>query len=143
MEFKVKVSERDIFKKFISTQLREMNSSLAVQKTLKELLSMDEPFSITRSGDRHLFDKKHLKMLSEIIPYYEHEHIRLPVYLYVDPNISDQYYVKGILESKIIRVLGEMGEGYRIKDEILYIPKVIGRMMRIRYPSIVQFFWLP
>lgn len=125
----------------IGGELRSLSSSLGRKKPLKDLLEMDNPQTETRGGGVHEFDEDELKKVADFLDFSEYRFTKLPIYLYVDLDL-DCYYVKGEMDAKVIKKLGEMGNGYQLKNNKLYVPKSIGRKIRLDHPSLVQFFWM-
>jgi len=141
MRFKEK--RPDLLERLVSSQLRSMNSALARQKTLKELLNEEKPSSVTKSSDKYYFDKEILGEIGKILPRYKHSDLKLPIYLHVDLGVPDQCYINDRIQAGVIKKIGNLEEGYRFRKEKLWIPKVIGKQIMRKYPSITQYFWLP
>lgn len=65
-----------------SLDIERMNDHLPREKkTLAELLALEEPQINTKKGQIHRFKKKHLKIVSELMPKSEWKNIKLPIVL--------------------------------------------------------------
>ncbi|HIE34404.1 MAG TPA: DUF61 family protein [Candidatus Altiarchaeales archaeon] len=131
------------FQKMLSMQIKEMNSALAKQKTLRELLQEEKPESVTNSGHTYTFDKNALMKLTQIVPKFNRNSLKLPIYLYLDVNVPDQYYINDELQAEVFKKLGNLSDNYEFRNGKLWIPRTIGKMVHRKYPSILQYFWLP
>ncbi|RLI92364.1 MAG: hypothetical protein DRO95_02510 [Candidatus Altiarchaeales archaeon] len=144
---KIKIKNMTIgdetFQKILVSQIKEMNGALARQKTLYELLGEERPHSITNSGHIYIFDKNVLMRVASLIPRFRYDELKLPIYLYVDLNVPDQYYINNELQAEVFKKLGNLGDGYQFRDGKLWIPRSIGRQIHRQYPTILQYFWLP
>jgi uncharacterized protein (UPF0216 family) len=98
--------EKKISLKFLQTLNRHLPKK---RRTLKELLLEDMPDIKNLDGSTHLFDKKELEKLASIIPEWEHDNLRLPIYLEMSSSMErGTIKISGRLECRIInRVLHE------------------------------------
>ncbi|MCZ7393064.1 MAG: DUF61 family protein [Candidatus Methanoperedens sp.] len=101
----------DDFEKKISLRfLQTLNRHLPKKRrTLKELLLEDIPDIKNLDGSTHSFDKKELEKLASIVPEWEHDKLRLPIYLEMSSSMErGTIKISGRLECRIInRVLHE------------------------------------
>ncbi len=116
--------EDGISKKFIQV----MNTHLPVKrKTLKQLLSEDKPHVRNLDGSNHSFDKKELDLIASIVPEFEYNKLKLPIYLEMS-SLMERGTIKisGRIESSIIsRILHEGEEKIKSNDidsMIVYYP---------------------
>ena len=80
----------DEFGKKISIKfLQPLNRHLPAKRlTLRELLLEAKPGIKTLDGSTHSFDKKELERLASMIPEWEHEKLRLPIYLEMSSSME-------------------------------------------------------
>ena len=131
------------FQKMLSMQIKEMNSALAKQKTLGELLREEKPESVTNSGHTYIFDIEALKKLTKMVPKFNHNNLKLPIYLYLDINVPDQYYINDELQAEVFKKLANLSDNYEFRNGKLWIPRTLGKIVHRKYPTILQYFWLP
>ena len=101
----MKMFKEDDFAKKISMKfIQTLNRHLPVKrKTLKELLSEDKPAVKNLDGSIHCFDKKELEKLTSIVPQWEHDKLRLPVYLEMSSTMErGAIKISGRIECRII-----------------------------------------
>jgi uncharacterized protein (UPF0216 family) len=102
--------ENDFEKKMSLKFLQTLNRHLPKKrKTLKELLLEEKPCIKNLDGSTHSFDKKELEKLASIILEWEHDKLRLPIYLEMSSSMErGTIRISGRLECRIInRVLDE------------------------------------
>ncbi len=105
--------KEDNFGKRISIKfLQTLNRHLPKKrKTLKELLLEDKPSIKSMDGSTHYFDKKELKKIASMIPEWEHDKLRLPVYLEMSSSMErGTIKISGKLECRIINSILHEGE---------------------------------
>ena len=128
--FKEEVFDKKVSIKFLQT----FNRHLPVKrKTLKELLLEDKPSIKNLDGSTHYFDRDELEKLASIIPEWERDKLRLPVYLEMSSSMErGTIKISGRLECRIInRVLHEAPEKRNAEEKgsmIIYYP----HLMKIR-----------
>ncbi len=105
-------NEDDFEKKISMKFLRTLNRHLpAKRKTLKELLLEERPNIKNLDGSTHSFDKKELEMLASVIPEWEHDKLRLPIYLEMSSSMErGAIKISGRLECRIINSILHEGE---------------------------------
>ena len=133
--------EKKISMKFIQTLNRHLP---AKRKTLKELLGEDRPNIKSLDGSTHSFDKKELEKIAAIIPEWEYDKLRLPIYLEMCSSMErGTIKVSGRTECMVVnRVLYEDEELKKkeIKDSmIFYYPYL--RKVRKELPTTTQFMF--
>jgi uncharacterized protein (UPF0216 family) len=100
--------EKKISIKFLQTLNRHLPKK---RKTLKELLLEDKPSIISMDGSTHFFDKKELEKIASIIPEWEHDKLRLPVYLEMSSSMErGAIRISGRLECGIINSILHEGK---------------------------------
>jgi hypothetical protein len=112
--------EKKISLKFLQTLNRHLPKK---RKTLRELLEEDKPGIKNMDGSTHYFDKKELKKLALIIPEWEHDKLRLPIYLEMSSSMErGTIKISGRIESMIIdRILHEDEEEKSIERDSMTI----------------------
>lgn len=134
-------TKSSIFERILSMEIKNLNESLVLKrKSLRELLlAEEEPFSYTKKGEKHFFDRKELEEISKFIPKYEHQDLKIPIFLYRDINLENFYIEGGIEEEFIKRVID-----YKVKSiqGRLYLPKPIAYKIVRKFPTTVQVIWM-
>ena len=104
--------EDDFDKKISIKFLQTLNRHLPVKrKTLKVLLAENKPEVRNLDGTVHFFDKKELAKLASIVPEWEHDRLRLPIYLEMSSTMErGSIRVSGRIECMIIAGLLEQGK---------------------------------
>lgn len=112
--------ENKISLKFLQTLNRHLPKK---RKTLRELLEEDKPGIKNMDGSTHYFDKKELEKLALIIPEWEHNKLRLPIYLEMSSSMErGTIKISGRIESMIIdRILHEDEEEKSIERDSMTI----------------------
>ena len=133
--------EKKISMKFIQTLNRHLP---AKRRTLKELLGEDRPNIKNLDGSTHSFDKKELEKIASIIPEWEYDKLRLPIYLEMSSSMErGTIKISGRVECMVVnRVLYDDEELKKkeIKDSmIFYYPYL--RKVRKELPTTTQFMF--
>jgi uncharacterized protein (UPF0216 family) len=135
-------NEDDFGKKISMKFLQTLNRHLpAKRKTLKELLQEERPNIKNLDGSTHSFDKRELERIASMIPEWEHDKLRLPIYLEMSSSMErGTVKVSGRLECMVINgVLYEEEELKKkeVKDfMIFYYPHL--RKVRKELPTTTQ-----
>src|SRR3989304_7298794 len=122
------IKEENFDKKISMKFLQTLNRHLPVKrKTLKELLGDDRPEVRNLDGSTHYFDKKELEKLASLIPEWEHDKLRLPIYLEMSSSMErGSIRISGRIECRIISGFVHAGEEKRKAEEkdsmIIYYP---------------------
>ncbi len=121
--------EKRMSVKFIQTLNRHLPKK---RKTLKELLLEEKPDVEGIDGSIHSFDKKELEKLASIIPEWEYDKLRLPIYLEMSSSMErGSIRISGRLECMIINSIlyeGDKKAGKEERDSIViyypHLPKI-------------------
>ncbi|MCZ7398842.1 MAG: DUF61 family protein [Candidatus Methanoperedens sp.] len=135
-------NEDDFEKKISMKFLRTLNRHLpAKRKTLKELLPEERPNIKNLDGSTHSFDKKELERLASVIPEYEHDKLRLPIYLEMSSSMErGTIKISGRIECMVVNtVLHEGGKREEKESMIIYYPHL--RKVRKELPTTTQFMF--
>ena len=130
-----KLGEEEAIKRLVSIA----NAHLPVEfKTLRQLLEEREPKVLCRDGSVHMFDRRELEKLAELVPREEHDKLKLPIVLTINPKYGrGAYEIEGNLAKQVVaRVLGlpqPMGD----EKLILYRPQVM--KLRRELPTTTQY----
>lgn len=122
--------------------LQALNRHLPVKRlTLKELLSEAKPGIKSMDGSTHSFDKKELERLASVIPEYEHDRLRLPIYLEMSSSMErGAIKISGRIECMVINTVLHEGEKREDKASmIIYYPHL--RKVRKELPTTTQFMF--
>ncbi|NJD52930.1 MAG: DUF61 family protein [Candidatus Methanoperedens sp.] len=133
--------EKKISMKFIQTLNRHLPTK---RRTLKELLAEDRPNIKNLDNSTHSFDKKELEKIAFMIPEWEHDKLRLPIYLEMSSSMErGTIKVSGRIDCMVVnRVLYEEGEIRKkeTKDSmVFYYPHL--RKVRKELPTTTQFMF--
>ena len=72
-----------VFEGILSKEIRNLNKNLVVKrKSFKELLREKEPLSLNKKGEKHFFARKELEKISQVIPKYNYQELKIPIILY-------------------------------------------------------------
>ena len=122
------IKEEKFDKKISMKFLQTLNRHLPVKrKTLKELLGGDRPEVRNLDGTTHYFDNKELEKLASLIPEWEQDKLRLPIYLEMSSSMErGSIRISGRIECRIISGFVHAGEEKRKAEEkdsmIIYYP---------------------
>ena len=122
--------EDDFGKKISLKFIQTLNRPLpAKRRTLKELLLEEKPSIKNLDGSTHSFDKKELEKLASMVPEWEHDRLRLPIYLEMSSSMErGTIRISGRIECRVInRILqeGRAPEERRAEEKdsmIIYYP---------------------
>lgn len=135
--------EEDFEKKMSLKLLQTLNRHLPKKrKTLRELLGEDKPGVAAMDGSTHVFDKKELEKLSSMLEDWEHDKLRLPIYLEMSSSMErGAIKISGRIECRIIdRLLHGEEAGMEEKDSmVIYYPHL--RKIRKELPTITQYMF--
>ncbi len=135
-------NEDDFEKKISMKFLRTLNRHLpAKRKTLKELLPEERPNIKNLDGSIHSFDKKELERLASVIPEYEHDKLRLPIYLEMSSSMErGTIKISGRIECMVVNTVLHEGEKREEEESmIIYYPHL--RKVRKELPTTTQFMF--
>jgi len=138
-------NEDDFEKKISMKFLRTLNRHLpAKRKMLKELLQEERPNIKNLDGSTHSFDKKELERIASMIPEWEHDKLRLPIYLEMSSSMErGTIKISGSNECMVIKKVlyeEEVLEKKEVKDSmIFYYPHL--RKVRHELPTTTQFMF--
>ena len=132
--------DENISTKFIQTLNRHLPKK---RKTLKEHLLEDMPCTVNLDGSTHSFDRKELEKLSLIVPEWEHDRLRLPIYLEMNSSMErGAIRIAGRIECMVInRILhGDEKPGNAGDSMIIYYPHLI--KIRKELSTTTQFMFI-
>jgi uncharacterized protein (UPF0216 family) len=138
-------NEDDFEKKISMKFLRTLNRHLPVKrKTLKELLLEERPNIKNLDGSTHSFDKKELERIASMIPEWEHDKLRLPIYLEMSSSMErGTIKISGSNECMVIKKVLYEEEELEKKEVkvsmIFYYPHL--RKIRKELPTTTQFMF--
>lgn len=133
----------DRVSKILAREIEKINDHLPREsKTLKELLEMDEPKVLTKSGDVLIMDKKELEILASILPAKHHSELRLPIIILRMIDMGEGVYMicGGDLEVQVInKVIGQEAVHYHDGKAFLYKPYVAFLRSKLRTTTVIGF----
>jgi uncharacterized protein (UPF0216 family) len=130
--------EKKISLRFIQTLNRHLPKKRAA---LKQLLQEDKPGIENQDGSIHSFDKKELKRLASIIPEWEQDKLRLPIYLEMSSSMErGSIRISGRSECAAInRILGKENPEKSVDSMIIYYPHLL--KIRKGLPTTTQYMF--
>ncbi|MEF8832732.1 MAG: DUF61 family protein [Candidatus Thermoplasmatota archaeon] len=134
--------EENRFRKLITSQLKTLNTGMVSQKkSLKTLLKEEKPSVKKRDGEKHSFEKDHLKEVDEHVPIHKKDELKLPIVVYNDPAL-DRCYVKAKIEGTVVKKMVGLESKTVRRDKTWFSKPLIAEMIR-EYDDIFQFVWTP
>ncbi len=130
--------EKKISLRFIQTLNRHLPKKRAA---LKQLLHEDKPGIENQDGSIHSFDKKELERLASIIPEWEQDKLRLPIYLEMSSSMErGSIRISGRSEcAAISRILGRENPEKSVDSMIIYYPHLL--KIRKELPTTTQYMF--
>ncbi len=126
--------------KFIQTLNRHLPRK---RKTLKVLLLEEKPIVEGIDGSIHSFYKKELEKLASIIPEWEYDKLRLPIYLEMSSSMErGAIRISGGLECRIISGILHEGDKKSMEERdslVIYYPHL--PKIRRELPTTTQFMF--
>lgn len=109
--------EDDYEKKISLRFIQILNRHLpAKRRTLRELMMEEIPSVKNHDGSIHTFDKKELEKLASIIPGWEHNRLRLPIYLEMSSSMErGTIRISDRIECRVISRILQKGEAQERK----------------------------
>lgn len=134
--------EENRFRKLITYQLKTLNTGMVSQKkSLDTLLKEEKPSVEKRDGDKHYFEKDHLKEVEESVPIHKKDELKLPIVVYNDPSL-DRCSVKGKIEGIVVKKMVGL-ENKTIQEEKIWFSKPLVADIIREYDDIFLFVWTP
>ncbi len=130
--------EKKISLRFIQTLNRHLPKKRAA---LKQLLQEDRPGIENQDGSIHSFDKKELERLASIIPEWEQDKLRLPIYLEMSSSMErGSIRISGRSAcAAISRILGKENPEKSVDSMIIYYPHLL--KIRKELPTTTQYMF--
>ncbi|RLG51955.1 MAG: hypothetical protein DRN96_04005 [Thermoproteota archaeon] len=107
-------------------------------KTLRQLLDERDPKVLCRDGSVHMFDRKELEKLAEMVPREMHDRLKLPIVLTINPKYGrGAYEVEGDAAKQVVAMVLDLPQPVQDEKLILYRPQVM-RLRRV-LPTTTQY----
>lgn len=120
-------------------ELGRINKGIVSErKTLKDLLQEENPSSLTKGGEEHLYRKDVLQRLEEDLPKEMHGRLRLPILFYFDTEVPDSAYLTDKIAAQALQELGELSPLRTFRDGRLWVSRAIVYAIMQKYPTVVQ-----
>ena len=118
-------SYQKMLREYLKDELRVLNAHLpGEQKPLSELLREEYPNVACKDGSTHLFKKKELKYLADMIDTDEQEALLLPMLIEVNPGQNEVAIIcQGEVEKKVISKILNMPLNIRQNRITIYKPQ--------------------
>ena len=119
-------SYQKMLQQALQGELRIVNSSLPrEQKPLAELLEMEYAYIICSDGSSHLFKRKELEYLSNLIEDEDQTVLLLPMLIEINSDRSETTIIcRGEVEEKVIGKILDMPLTIRSKRIVIYKPQL-------------------
>ncbi|MFQ6059782.1 MAG: DUF61 family protein [Thermoplasmata archaeon] len=131
-------------KKWFEYEMSTVHRGLVTRKkSLESLLKMENPYCLTRVGERHVFDKEILRKLAETIPRERWSSLKLPITLNFDLKMENECYIADEVAAEAIRKLEGYGRVYQFKDGKMWLPYSLGMELIRKYKGAIQQLFLP
>lgn len=102
---------------WLAETLRKINDVLPKRvEKLKKLLEMETPWVETVGGGKHVFDRKELQTLKELLPPEVVDQLYLPIVFSKNLSLGENVYV--------IKAKGSEAEAFRILMNLKHLPRV-------------------
>ena len=124
-------------------ELRVLNAHLPCeQKPLADLLGEEYPHVVCNDGSTHLFKKKELKYLADMIDTDEQEALLLPMLIEVNPGQNEVAIIcQGEVEKKVISKILNMPLNIRQNRITIYKPQLA--LLRKPLKTTTQYLFSP
>lgn len=127
----------------LTGELRVLNAYLpSEQKTLSDLLSEEYPAVACNDGSTHLFKRKELKYLADMLDANEQETLLLPMLIEVNPGQGEMAIIcQGGVEEKVISKILAMAVTPKQKRIMIYKPQLA--LIRKLLKTTTQYLFTP
>lgn len=133
------ISDESVLLRWMQLEIGKINRNIVTaRKPLAELLSMDRPVVITRSGEEYPLSKAVLELLGERLPRNLHRLLQVPVPCYFDCNVTGSCLITDKAAIEALRFLGEISPMRPDDNDRVWIGKPIMYDVMNRYPSLFQ-----
>ncbi|MBL7125437.1 MAG: DUF61 family protein [Dehalococcoidales bacterium] len=123
-----------ILRECLKSELRVINAHLpSKQKPLSDLLSEEYPHVLCRDGSTHLFKRKELKYLADLLDAEEQKELSLPILIGVVAGVGEIVILcPGVVEEKVISKILDMPLTRGQKGIVIYKPQlaIIRKLLR-------------
>ncbi len=125
--------------KALENELRIINKHLPYRRlSLKKLLSMEIPYIVLRDGTRHLFRRKELLMLKELVDSSELDKLLIPIIIEINPSYGEgSAIIRDPLAAKVVSKILDIE--YRGSPLILYRPQLFELRSVLRTTTTIMF----
>ncbi|NOQ48772.1 MAG: DUF61 family protein [Methanococcoides sp.] len=125
--------------RWMRSEVGKINKEIvAERKPLSQLLGEEMPFSKTKSGNEHLFDKGILNVFEEGLPEELHGRLRLPILFFLDYRVEDSCFLNDENAVKALQIMGEISKSRSLNEGKLWVGKSIAYSIMRKYPTAIQ-----
>jgi uncharacterized protein (UPF0216 family) len=134
---------QNMLQEYLKGELRVLNAHLPYeQKPLSDLLGEKYPNVICNDGSTHLFKKKELEYLTNLLDTEEQESLLLPMLIEVNPGEGEMAIIcRGSVEKKVISKILNMPATIRKDRVIIYRPQLA--VLRQVLKTTTQYLFTP
>lgn len=127
-------------KKWLKFEYQNMNMNLVTQQVaIADLLKMDTPKALTRTGEEYQFDAPTLKKFSKAVPRVYHWQLKLPIYFYRDLRVRDSCFITDEIAVKVLQHTNDLDAMYSFQNDRLWLSRPLAYDIVKKYPTIFQF----
>ncbi len=127
----------------LKDELKVVNAHLpASRKSLKQLLAEAHPHVLCQDGSTHLFSKKELKFLADVLEADEAEKLKLPMMIRVGGEGGEMAVLAPTpVEAKVLGLVLDMELARQADKVIIYRPQLAALRGRLR--TVTQYVFTP
>jgi len=127
-------------KKWLKFEYQNMNKNLVTQQiAIADLLKMDTPKALTRTGEEYRFDAPTLKRFGKTVPQIYHQQLKLPIYFYRDLRVRDSCFITDEIAVKVLKHTNDLDNMYSFQDDRLWLSRPLAHDIVKKYPTMFQF----
>ena len=133
------VSDESVLLRWMALEMGKINDGVvARRRRLSELLSEDNPSSVTRNGSEFAFDREVIRTLGENLPPRLHPRLKLPVIFFFDSTVPDSCLLTDEVALEALQILGELSRFREFTGGKLWVGRAIVYAIIRKYPTAFQ-----
>ena len=126
--------------RWLKFEAREINSNLVTRQiNFSDLLKMEKPRTITKTGDDYYFNIEALQKLKNTISILHQRRLKLPVFIYKDLRVRDSCFISDKTAFFALQETKDLDPMYKFEDDKVWFSRVIGHDIARKYPTLFQF----
>jgi uncharacterized protein (UPF0216 family) len=126
--------------RWLKFEASNINSNLVSrQVAISDLLKMDKPKTLTKTGEEYLFDIEVLQNFNNTISILNQRRLKLPVFIYKDLRVRDSCFISDKTAFSALLETKDLDPMYKFEDDKVWFSRVIGHDIARKYPTLFQF----